>query len=407
MADPQDKDITSLERIKRIMGILRLDGREIEIHLPHYIEIAKISNTTQGMFTVKLSNPLIDIGEGEIDYIYINFIFSGVELFGKCKFIEKQRAFLTLQLPDSLKSRTRRRYPRVKLKESMTAEVKFKEFPEKKLEKISSRELPVKYSQLYWEAQRESVDIKKVFMLGLKEMKNISPYTEFVIYKKDNRNSRDARIMRKSGKVLYIDDCHKAQSYTKFIASDRIINYLYYFHDKRMGGSSQDEITKEMEEIIREDLSKGYSSKVLLPLFSSEGVIGHIKVFQKGIKNKITPENVTDLSAIAILISSGIEKAHFVTDLDELTDSSLIEISEGGLFLKIIDHGSNVRIPEGTSMEVRFKFNDKEIILNGRVCRAGEDPSSYAIKFINISSDVKKVLKDFVDKNIEVFKDQL
>ncbi|MCK5094713.1 MAG: hypothetical protein KAR18_08310, partial [Spirochaetes bacterium] len=172
MADPQDKDITSLERIKRIMGILRLDGREIEIHLPHYIEIAKISNTTQEIFTVKLSNPLIDIGEGEIDYIYINFIFSGVELFGKCKFIEKQRAFLTLQLPDTLKSRTRRRYPRVKLKEAMKAEVKFKEFPEKKLEKISSRELPVKYSQLYWEAQRESVDIKKVFMLGLKEMKN-------------------------------------------------------------------------------------------------------------------------------------------------------------------------------------------------------------------------------------------
>ena len=42
MPSSQNKEITSSDRIKRIFGILRLDGREVEVHLPQYIEVAKI-----------------------------------------------------------------------------------------------------------------------------------------------------------------------------------------------------------------------------------------------------------------------------------------------------------------------------------------------------------------------------
>ena len=89
MPSSQNKEITSSERIKRIFGILRLDGREVEVHLPQYIEVAKISNTTHGTFTLKLSNPLLTIQADNIDDVYVNFIFSGVELFGKCRFLEQ------------------------------------------------------------------------------------------------------------------------------------------------------------------------------------------------------------------------------------------------------------------------------------------------------------------------------
>ena len=69
----KDKDIESSERIRRIIGILRLDSREVELHLPNYIEIAKISDTAQGSFRVKLTNPLINLYEQDIEYVYISY----------------------------------------------------------------------------------------------------------------------------------------------------------------------------------------------------------------------------------------------------------------------------------------------------------------------------------------------
>ena len=405
--ETKDRDIESVERIRRIIGILRLDSREVEIHLPNYIEIAKITDAGQGTFRVRMTNPLISLVELGVEYVYINFIFSGVELFGKCRFMEQERAFVTLQLPDALKSRTKRKYPRVRIPPPFPVELKYKEYPEMKAAYVSSGDLPVKYSQLYWEAQRENVDIKKVFLIGLKEIKNISQFCEIVIYQTKNRSSRDARIMRKSGKILYIDDCHNPSSYTKFIASDKIITYSYYVNERKMDGSTNDQITKEIEEVIREDLSKGYSSKVLLPLFSSGGVIGHVKVFQKGTKNRVTPQDVADLSAITTLIASGIEKSKYAGDLNELVSSELINISEGGLFLKVDTSRGGVRIPEGTSIEMMFRIRDKEVKLKGNVCREEKRKACFAIKFVDLEPDIQSLLRIFINESIEKIKNQL
>ena len=202
MARVQEKEIKSGERIRRIVGILRLDGREVEVHLPYCIEIAKISTTTQDTFTLRLSNPLIQLERELLEYVFINFAFSGVELFGKCKFLEQARSFITLAYPEYLKTRTKRRFQRVRMGESITAELKYRETPEVKMEKVTVKGLPVKFSQLYWEAQRDNPDIKKIFLIGLKDIRSICPNAELVLYNKANIHNRDARILRKSGKVF-------------------------------------------------------------------------------------------------------------------------------------------------------------------------------------------------------------
>ena len=404
--DAKDKDIESSERIRRIFGILRLDSREVELHLPNYIEIAKISETSQGSFRVKMTNTLINLIEQDIDFIYINFVFSGAELFGKCRIMEQERGFVTLQFPDTLKTRTKRRYPRVKVRQPFPVELKYREYPDSKTGAVSSGDLPVKYSQLYWEAQRANVDIKKVFMMGLKEIRNISQFSEIVIYQSQNRSSRDARIMRKAGKILYVDDCHNPSSYTKFIASDKIINYSYYVNEKKMEGSSNEEITKELEEVKRDDLTKGSSSKVLLPIYPSGGVIGHVKVIQKGTKHKVTPQNVADLSAITTLIASGIEKANYTGDINEIISSEMIDISEGGLLLKVDNSQGSVKIPEGTSIEMKFRIGEKDVTLKGSVCREDRSEACFAIKFMDMEADIQAMLKNFINESIEKIQNQ-
>jgi hypothetical protein len=401
----QEKEIRSGERIRRIVGILRLDGREVEVHLPYYIEIAKISTTTQDTFTLRLSNPLIQLEREVLEYVFINFVFSGVELFGKCKFLEQARSFITLEYPESLKTRTKRRFQRVRVGEKITAELKYRETPEVKMERVTVKELPVKFSQLYWEAQRDNPDIKKIFLLGLREIKNICPNDELTLYNKANVHSRDARILRKSGKVLYVDFCSSTHSYTRLIPSDRLISYSYFLNEYKMRGASKEQIIAQLEEIIREDRSLRYSSKALIPLFSQDRVVGHVKVFQKEGVGRISLEDVNNLLALTKLIGLGIQKARYIPDLDDFIDSRLLNISEGGLLLKIEDLRKDISIPQGASVEVKFLLGGKWFSLKGNICRKDEPRQFYAIKFVDLSSEEKKQIKGFVDETVAKYQE--
>jgi hypothetical protein len=401
----QEKEIRSGERIRRIVGILRLDGREVEVHLPYYIEIAKISTTTQDTFTLRLSNPLIQLEREVLEHVFINFVFSGVELFGKCRFLEQARSFITLEYPESLKSRTKRRFQRVRVGEKITAALKYRETPEVKMERVTVKELPFKFSQLYWEAQRDNPDIKKIFLLGSREIKNICPNAEIVLYNKANIHSRDARILRKSGKVLYVDFCSSTNSYTRLIPSDKLISYSYFLNEYKQRGATKEQIIAQLEEIIREDRSLHYSSKALIPLFSQDRVVGHVKVFQKEGLGRISLEDVNNLLALTKLIGLGIQKARYIPDLDDFIDSRLLNISEGGILLKIEDQRKDISIPEGATVEVKFLLSGKGFSLKGNICRKDEPRQFYAIKFVDLSSEEKKQIKSFVDETVSKYQE--
>jgi PilZ domain len=396
----QEKEIRSGERIRRIVGILRLDGREVEVHLPYYIEVAKISTTTQDTFTLRLSNPLIQLERETLEHIFINFVFSGVELFGKCRFLEQARSFVTLEYPESLKSRTKRRFQRVRMGDKIAAELKYRETPEIKMERVTVKELPFKFSQLYWEAQRDNPDIKKIFVLGLREIKNICPNADLLLYNKSNVHGRDARILRKSGKVLYVDFCSSTNSYTRLIPSDKLISYSYFLNEVKLRGATKEQIIAQLEEIIREDRAQRYSSKALIPLFSLDRVVGHVKVFQKEGEGRISLEDVNNLVALTKLIGLGIQKARYLPDLDEFIDSRLLNISEGGLLLKIEDQRAGISIPEGANVEVKFPLGGKGFYLRGCVCRKDDPRQFYAIKFIDLSPEEKKQIKSCVDDTV-------
>ncbi len=401
MSSVQSKKITNPERIRRIIGILRLDGREIMLHFPNYVEAGKIIESTKDNFIVKISSHFMEVQEDNPEHVSINFVFSGVELFGKCPFIKQERAFITLEYPESLESRVKRRYPRIRVNGKVKAKLKFLKNPVTTFKEISSKDLPVKYSKLYWEVQRENVDIKRIFLLVGSEVKKISPLSEIIIYNDKNANTRDAQILRKSGKTLFVENCREVKSYTKLIPSDKIISYSYYFNEKRLSGALQDEMIEELKAIIKEDIAGGYTSKALVPFFSGGQVIGHIRVYSKDAENRLTYEDVSDVMVLANLLTIAIDKVGFVPKFDEGVESSLIDISEGGILLKVMDDDKKVDISEGTHLEIKLFLNDKELSVSGDILRKDDDEKSYAIRFEDLSPQVKREIKNFIDENIE------
>ncbi|GEM_PF-1320899 len=400
MSDMQNKEITNSERIRRIIDIQRLDGREIEINLPNYIEVAKIVDTAQDGFTVKITDSFINLRDENIDSVFINFVFSGVELFGSSKILNLSESALTLGYPEAIGSRSKRRYPRIRLDRSITAKVKLKQIPVGHKGEISSKDVPVQYSKIYWEVQRDEVEIKKIFLMVGTEIRKISPFSEIVLFNKSNIQMRDARVLRKSGKVLYVDDCKKIQSYTRFIPSDKIVSYSFLLNELKLQGLEKQKILQELKEIVKENLARGCTAKALAPIFSKDEVIGCVKVLFKDKTKKLTFETVSEVMSLAALLTMAIEKAKFIPDLDDAVKSSLLEVSEGGLYLKISDSGDSVEIKEGTNIEVRLLLDDEELTLKGNVLRKDESTKSYAVELVGLDSDNHSVLKHFVEKSI-------
>ncbi len=406
MGDIRSKEITNPERIRRIIGILRLDGREIEVHIPHYIEVAKIVDTTQDVFVIKITDSFVDYQTEELDTVYLNFVFSGVELFGKCTIVNQAENSLTLDYPEILESRSKRRYPRVKLGYRIAANLVYKQYPEKKIGEISSKDIPVKYSKLYWEVQRESVDIKKIFVLVGAEIKKISPHAEITLFNKDNLDIRDHKILRKSGKVIYVDDCKKTQSYTRIIPSDKIVSYSYYVNDLRLEGVPKEKVIEELKDIVREKLKLGLTSLVIVPIFSKDEVIGAVKVGRKEEGARITAEDISDIMSLSGLLKMGIEKAKFVPDVTGVVSSSLVNLSEGGMFLAINSETDDLKIKEGTNIEVSFNLDDSEVTLKGTVLRQGREEKGYAVEFYDSEPRDRQAVKRFVRESIEKLKEK-
>jgi hypothetical protein len=405
VSDLRSKEIRTPERIRRIIGILRLDGREVEVHIPHYIEVARIVDTTNDLFTVKIADSFVDYKSEELDSVYLNFVFSGVELFGKCRIVSQSRNTLTLEYPEILESRSKRRHPRVKLNGNIPASLVYKQYPEKKIGEVSSKDIPVKYSKLYWEVQRESVDIKKVFLLVGAEVKRISPHAEITLFNKENLNLRDHQILRKSGKVLYVDDCRKIQSYTRIIPSDKIVSYSYYVGDLRIEEVKREKIIEELKDIVREKLKLGYSSMVFVPIFSKDEVIGAIKAVRRERGARFTADDISDLMSLAALLKMGIEKAKFVHDVAGVVPSNLVDISEGGMFLTVASGSDDLKMQDGTNIEVKFNLDDREVTLKGTVVRHGREEKGYAVEFYDSEPRDRQAVKRFIQKSIEKYKD--
>jgi hypothetical protein len=381
VSDLRSKEIRNPERVHRIIGILRLDGREVEVHIPHYIEVARIIDTTNDLFTVKITDSFVDYKAEDLDSVYLNFVFSGMELFGKCRIMNQTRNTLTLEYPEILESRSKRRYPRVKLNGDFPASLVYKQYPEKKI--------------------GESVDIKKMFLLVGGEIRRITPHAEIILFNKENLNFRDHQILRKSGKVLFVDDCKKIQSYTRIIPSDKIVSYSYYVGDLRLEGMEKEKIIEELKDIVREKLKLGYTAMVFVPIFSKDEVIGAIKAVRRETGSRFTADDISDLMSLAALLKMGMEKAKFIHDVAGVVPSTLVDISEGGMFLTVAAGSDDLHMQDGTNIEVKFDLDGREVTLKGTVVRGGEEEKGYAVEFYDSEPRDRQAVKRFIRKSIE------
>lgn len=101
------------------------------------------------------------------------------------------------------------------------------------------------------------------------------------------------------------------------------------------------------------------------------------------------------------LLTIAINKVGFVPKIDEGILTKLIDISEGGLLLKVVNHEKDIQLPEGTRLEIKLYLGEKELPLVGDILRKDDENRSYAIRFEELSPEVREEIKKFIEENID------
>ena len=102
----------------------------------------------------------------------------------------------------------------------------------------------------------------------------------------------------------------------------------------------------------------------------------------------------------------GIEKAKFVPDVTGGVPSSLVDLSEGGMYITIDSKTDELKIKEGANVEVKISLDEKEVTLKGKVLRHGSEEKSYAIEFYDSEPRNLQVVKRFVQNSIDKLKEK-
>jgi c-di-GMP-binding flagellar brake protein YcgR len=105
--------------------------------------------------------------------------------------------------------------------------------------------------------------------------------------------------------------------------------------------------------------------------------------------------------SLAALLKMGMEKAKFVHDVAGVVPSTLVDISEGGIFLTVAAGSDDLHMQDGTNIEVKFDLDGREVTLKGTVVRGGQEEKGYAVEFYDSEPRDRQAVKRFIRKSIE------
>ena len=76
------------------------------------------------------------------------------------------------------------------------------------------------------------------------------------------------------------------------------------------------------------------------------------------------------------------------------------------ILFKVDNSQGGVKIPDGTSIEMKFRIGETDVKLKGNVCREDKAEACFAIKFEDMEPDIQSMLKNFINESIEIIKNQ-
>jgi hypothetical protein len=334
----------------------------------------------------------------------IRIRFDAMNIFYQFEVImeEVQGEKVSIRMPDSIQSATRRKYRRV--------------YPEDVFMRFLFQYRPIfgkrgigqvvedRYSYLVQELKKDFPDLGLILRMVAEDLSTISQHFEFKFYKKGEKKSRMEQIVVAQEDTLYMRDTDRLDNYFRKLNIYGLTNYEREFKNM-LNVMSEEEARKVFEKQQTEERRQHLFNYVCAPLTIFDRCVGHIYLYTTVLeKHEITADDANRIDILATLLSyamtrTAVARTYFTEPLARLRNISiaglLFEIKSPVLFDYLIDHDS---------LRVLLPLRNDILEMEGDITRLFPSGQSFLIgmNFIDGAPDDFKRLENYIFHRIKL-----
>ena len=318
---------------------------------------------------------------------------------------------ITLSLPMEIEKRIKRKYKRVNTEGDVFLHFNIiTNFDDKGIFE-DNKKIPPQFSAIYKEITNELPDVKRIVPLLSQELKKKAPLFEIKLHKGGETYPKRVELLKKFKETVFISNAKDSKNYIKDIHNMGAITFLPFIHEIKQKVDDDAVVRKILVDIMREDLSTTATSYICSPIMLFGNVIGHIFLgATDGSHVMFRDQDIYFVQTACQLLSEAFAKNRlYQLNTGEDYSIATVDLSGGGLSMKIVDPVVLKYLYDGTKLRIMTKVMDKEIKTVGKVTRIEKESDSVGIigvKFTEIKWNDQEYIDKYVLRKIEMDKMQ-
>lgn len=397
--------IDSRRQIEHFLTRLRFEARKIILR-SDLVEIeGLLTDYTRSSMQIMYQGSFAPARES----VNLQFMIDGTYYFAFVPVYNNDGRTITIGIPDSLESRSTRKYPRISVNGEVVS--RFNIITNASLDQeINTASAPPKLAKIYFELQKNIPDIKKVLGMVGAEIKKISLKSEIKLHKEDEQFPEEVMLVKKYKLPFWIMDTTNPKNYIKEISTTDIINFSTFFKEKMKEGWQESKIREELVTREAKYHKQGFGSLIISPIKLFDNVIGHISVITMiHDTRKLRINDVYYIKALTDIVSEALAKTKlFKLDTGMDYEIPVLNISVGGAYMEVNSPYIIKFLHEMMHIKASFKFSGKIVEAVSEIRRIDfmGEAIRMATKFMQISDQDQNFLEKYVKNHIAFTKTQ-
>ena len=386
---------SDINRVRHLFYFLKAKGREIEITYMQERYSARISQISEDELTLTLSG----FKEGAIRRCRLRFeAYKELYQF-EVPILLIATDQIVVKTPSFIQSVQRRVYPRIRPDDlfmkfiiywrpllGMTGPDFFSES---------------RYPQIIMELRKDLPNLYLLNRIFSEEIQKISPTFRLKIYSKDDPGGESLmeKVMRSTGKSVYIKDVGKIENYYENMVHDKLVNYRGVYLKLLKEDSEENRADEYFKELHNKERNEFLSSYVCVPLRIYSRIAGYLYVYTTALeKNILSYEQALRLELLCRLMSYAMSKSVISRYYYANPVTRVVDIGLSGLLFELRDEELYKYTIDNSFIKMEIPLRQRTLKLMGEITRyfPSEKVYNVGVRFLESAPDDWRYLEEYV-----------
>ncbi|MCB1324735.1 MAG: DUF1577 domain-containing protein [Spirochaetales bacterium] len=308
---------------------------------------------------------------------------------------------LTIRIPTSIQSATRRKNPRLPLDDMFMRFIIL-------YQPLMGRRgvgqiIQSRFGAIERELREDDPDLHLVHRVLVEEVRKISPDYEIKLYQKGERRSLIENTVSEQRKTIFLSSVSKLDSYFQPRMPHGMINFSKEYHH-RLKESSEEDAAQFFEHLQQADMRDFLANYVCAPIMIFDRVIGHIYVYTTVFDRRhIDADQAFRVDLLAKLLSHAMSKSVLARTYFKHTYTRIANISLSGLLFEINDRVIFDYLTYHDRIKMLIQIKHNLLTMSGEITRyfPSRDGFKLGVEFFKAGPGDFKVLENFIFESVQ------